>query len=398
MKIGEFARLHNITQDAVRHYLDMGLIVAEKHGGHYKFSDADSSDLKQIMELKNLNFSLVEIQKILTVQRISGSNSATFRKQYLSFLEEKKKETSRELLRIRKFNSLLNKKIISIKSEEYAGISKLGFPLSALNMLVCPECGKTIQLSDGTIEMNFIMDANLTCSCGHKSIIKNGIFINEKTVRTKLMNGKKMPSKEEYLSNSSHTYNNFLYKGMAAMIEHIKNCVGKNSYIMELDNCVGFFLMQYIKYLPADATYILIDYDLDRMRQLKSDLENHYDHKKFLFLCCNHKSIPLRKKSVDIIIDYQMTRTYEETEGEILQDIVIPLLKDDGIITGSYIYIEHNIKKNKIYDKKRSEEILSNYMNMLATTDIGPVVEHNPYNVFNGTSVCQNIYKASKLL
>ncbi|KAF5059470.1 MerR HTH family regulatory protein [anaerobic digester metagenome] len=398
MKIGEFARLHNITQDAVRHYLDMGLLVAEKNGGQYKFNDSDSSDLKQIIELKNLNFSLVEIQKILTVQRISGSNSATFRKQYLSFLEEKKRETSRELLRIRKFNSLLNKKITSIKSEEYAGNNKLGFPLSALYMLVCPECGKTIRLSDGTIERDSVMEANLNCSCGYKSVIKNGIFINEKSVRTKLINGRKMPSKEEYLSNSSHIYNNFLYKGMASMIEQIRDCVKEDSYIIELDNCVGFFLMQYIKYLPANSTYILIDYDLDRMRQLKADLENHYDHRNFMFLCCDYKSIPIRKNSVDVIIDYQMTRVYEETEGEILQDIVLPLLKSDGIISGSYIYIDDNNRKNKMYDKKRSEEILSRYMKILETSEIGPVTEHNPFHVFNGINVYQNIYIASKLL
>lgn len=397
MKIGEFARLHNITQDAVRHYLDMGLLVAEKNGGQYNFSDADSSDLKQIMELKNLNFSLVEIQKILTIQRISGSNSSTFRKQYLSFLEKKKRENSRELIKFRKFNALLNEKITGIKSENYTARNKLGFPLAALNVLECPECGKKIRLSEGTIESNFIMEANLSCSCGYRSIIKNGILINEGTVRTKLMGGRKMPSKEEYLSNSSHTYNNFLYRGMASMIEYIRGCKNENSYIMELDNCVGFFLMQYIKYLPADSTYILIDYDLERMKQLKTDLENHYDHKNFLFLCCDYKNIPIQQKSVDVIIDYQMSRIYEETEGEILQELVVPLLKDDGIIVGSYIYIDDN-RKNKIYDKKRSEEILSKYMNIMESSEIGPVAEHNANNFYDGAKIYQNIYIGSKML
>ena len=70
MKIGEFAKKHNITQDTIRHYLELGLLATEKKGGHYDFSESDSHDLIQIMELKNLSFSLNEIQRILTIQRI----------------------------------------------------------------------------------------------------------------------------------------------------------------------------------------------------------------------------------------------------------------------------------------------------------------------------------------
>ena len=90
VRIGEFAKKHRITQDTIRYYLDMGLLVSEKKGGQYKFTKADSEDMERIIELKSLDFSLIEIQKILTFQRLSGSNTDVFRNLYLPFLKNKK--------------------------------------------------------------------------------------------------------------------------------------------------------------------------------------------------------------------------------------------------------------------------------------------------------------------
>ena len=35
MKIGKFGELNNISIDTIRHYMDLGLIIPEKKGGHY---------------------------------------------------------------------------------------------------------------------------------------------------------------------------------------------------------------------------------------------------------------------------------------------------------------------------------------------------------------------------
>ena len=115
MKIGKFAEKHNITQDTVRHYLDLELLVTEKSGGHYKFSDSDSRDIKKIIELKNLGFSLSDIQKIFAMQRISGENTNSFRKFYLSFLENKTKEVDNIVLNLNNLNSNLKEKIYEIE-------------------------------------------------------------------------------------------------------------------------------------------------------------------------------------------------------------------------------------------------------------------------------------------
>ncbi len=387
MKIGKFAQMHNVTQDTVRHYLDLGLLVTEKNGGQYKFRDSDCRDIKKIIELKNLGFSLNDVQKILTMQRISGENTNSFRKLYLSFLENKRKEVDNIILNINNLNNNLKEEIYKIKCLENSNVQKLGFSLNSLHLLQCPECNKQLTLSAGTIEINNIIEANIQCDCGFTAEIKDGIYIDKRSVRTKLLHGEKMPSKEEYLEATTHSYSNFLYKGMAALVEHISSLGREPKYIVELDNCVGFFLMQYIKYLPQNSTYILIDYDYERLTNLKRDLENYYKHKNFIFLCCNYDKLPLKSSSVDMVIDYMMTSNYELNTGTKLYDIILPKLKVNGIIGGVYLYSEKISNTDKVieteglYDKDKIFKLLNNYnIETLNSTLIGPLTDGKSYN------------------
>jgi DNA-binding transcriptional MerR regulator/SAM-dependent methyltransferase len=390
MRIGEFAQRHGVTQDTIRHYLDIGLLATEKKGGQYKFSEADSKDIEKIMELKLLDFSLTEIQKVLMFQRLSGANTDVFRNLYLSFLQEKKNEVANELLKYNKMDNFIKDKIQEIKAEDLKNGEKLGLPMNSIGVLVCPICHNSLNVSNGTIEKNMIIEANIHCECGYKAVIKNGIFIDEIAVRTKLQNGKKMPTKEEYLETSSPAHVNFLYKGMATLIEHIQNYGKEPKYILELDNCVGFFLMQYIKYLPGNSTYILIDYDIDRMTQLKKNLEMYYAHKNFIFLCCDFHRLPIANSSIDVAVDFCMTKTYAQSTGEFLLDEVLPLLKQDGLLVASNLYFGSNSKANfklcptikDYFDKNKFLRKLANScLAPVDIIDIGPILEDNPCNL-----------------
>lgn len=397
MKIGKFAKMHNVSQDTIRHYIDLGLLVTEKNGGQYQFSATDCNDMKKIIEYKNMSFSLSEIQKILAMQRICGENSNSFRKFFLFYLEEKKKENERVISQFNNINVSLNEKINNIKQQENRDVPKLGFPLSSTHLLRCPECHKQLNMSEGIIENNNVIGAVLNCECGFNAKIEDGMYVDKRHVRTKLMNGERMPSKEEYLASSSTQYNNFLYKGIAVLAEQINEYQGEPKYILELDNCVGFFLMQFIRYLPPDSTYILIDYDYERLENLKRDLENYHNHKHFIFLCCNYDSLPLKDSFADIIIDYQMTSKYEELTGEKLYDIMLPLLNEKGIICGVYSYTEAQGHGHRsLYNKTKMQELMDNYhLKLLDSTDIGPFTEEESTSgeeahrkIFKATYVC----------
>ena len=338
MKIGEFAKKHGVTHDTIRYYIDKGLIVPNKKDGQYRFNEVDSMDIERIIELKQMHFSLSDIHRIMTFQTIGGSSTEFSRNLFLLTLEEKQKHIKEELSKYNRLNEYLIKKIDEVKTQNLKHDQLLGFPLTSTHLLACPRCMKILILMAGVIENNMIIDADIECECGYTGKIKDGIYIDEKAIRPKLLHGKPIPSKEEYVNNTSHNYINYLYKGMAKLIEYIREYQKEPEYIMELNNCVGFFLLQYINYLPKDATYILIDYDLQRMTQLKNNLERYYSHKKFIFLCCEYNSLPIKKLSLDLVVDFLMSSNYENANDEDLIQIIVPYLKENGIITGSYRY------------------------------------------------------------
>lgn len=396
MRIGEFAERLGVTQDTIRYYLDKGLLVAEKCGGQYRFREADRIDLEKIIELKQLDFSLTEIQKILTFQRLSGPSSDVYRNLYLSFLEEKKKEVYAELNKYNKMNDFLKNKIYEINTEEAKTRQELGFPMSALGILACPRCQSSLDISEGIIEKNMVMQAEIQCQCGYHALIKDGVYIDEAAVRPRLVNGKRMPTKEEYLGIASHTYVNFLYKGMTCLIEYINKYGKSPKYIMEMGTCVGFFLLQYIQYLPKNTTYILVEHDLERLLQFKRNLEKYHEHKNFVFLCCDLQGLPLTQGFMDIAIDYGMTKIHGAATGEFLPDRILPLLKDHGLMLEMFHYLEQN-PKGYFCKKSMLKNLAERKLIPLEIAHIGPVVEDNCHDTeIRNLELYQAIYAGRK--
>lgn len=404
MKIGKFAEKHGVTQDTVRFYLEKGLLVSKKKGGQYSFTEADSRDLEKIIELKQLDFSIAEIERILVIQRISGSSTDVFRNLYLPFLETKKKEVLSELNKYNNMKEYLDERIQEIRVQDLKKGQSLGFPMSSLGLLVCPLCKRALNISAGIIEKSSIMDAIIDCECGFRAKIENGVYIDGKAVRTKLLNNKKMPTKEEYLEECSHSYVNFLYQGMATMIEYINQNSKSPKYIMELDNCVGFFLLQYIKYLPRNTTYILIEYDRERLDKLKRNLEMYYEHTSFIFLCCDYHMLPIADSSIDIIVDHGMTKVYMEEKGEFLPEVLKDLLKEEGGYIAAHQY-SNDVDKG-LKPLRGAKDILAreNFLNeftesgfrTIDTVDIGPVYETDEKKQKPSIEQFKLISKASK--
>ena len=61
MKIGQFARESNVSIDTLRYYMELGLLVPCKKGGHYEFDDSCKEDLHEILQLKEIGFSLKNV-------------------------------------------------------------------------------------------------------------------------------------------------------------------------------------------------------------------------------------------------------------------------------------------------------------------------------------------------
>lgn len=379
MRIGDFARKHNISVDTVRYYLDLQLLLAEKDGAQYRFTEEDSRDLEEIMELKKLNFSLIEIQKILTYKRLASNKAKDFREHFKYFLEEKKRELLYKKEELDEILDFINGKIKEVDNElKYLNV--LGLPIRALDKLICPYCKGEFDLTEGHIEHNMIISGKLNCKCNSGLYIEDGIVIDERAFKKK-----DMPSKKEYYEKTSPKFINFLFKNMTSVINIINDDKVDKNYILEVSHCCGFFLMNYIPYLAKDTTYIVVEQDINRMKNLKNDLEQNHSHDKFIFLCANYDNLPLMENSMDLILDCFTTSVHSEIGEDRLFKSLYGLLKVSGKYAGIYpYYANENLKLDGIksyYRKDRLIETLNSInLDKIYLREEGPVEEGGEFN------------------
>lgn len=70
MKIGEVSKEYNISVETLRFYDKAGLLVPERINNNRCYSENDIKQLKEILEMKKLMFTLDEIKSILQLDEI----------------------------------------------------------------------------------------------------------------------------------------------------------------------------------------------------------------------------------------------------------------------------------------------------------------------------------------
>lgn len=404
IRIGEFSKKHKVTQHTVRHYLDMGLLTTKKTGGQYVFSDKDNKDMEEILKLKQLGFNLNEILNLLTYLRLTGIETEEYKIMIFSMLKNKKEEIEEISKKYEKMRSGIDETIKSLETKSRE-INILGFPVTYLGIIKCPDCKSKLNIKDGIIDNSMLIEGKVICKCEYHAIIRNGIFIEEKTVRKRVLNGNPWPTKDDYLKVVSSNFINFMYSGMNKVSDELRKFDIDSKLVLELQHCVGYFLKHYLNHRSKDSTYILVDYDLDKILDLKNSLELNQEHSNFIFLCCDIDRIPLGESSIDIIVDHWLTKDYAQTDNDLVLEKVMPLLKKEGILVGSYPYFKtmNNIKNIPMHalDYFNMDKLLEMIEGLGLTTqnvsEIGPIVENNPYNFdISGKEVYQMIYLGEK--
>ena len=96
MLIGQIANQTGVTKDAIRHYIDVGLLKpTPKQAGtrnYQDFSDRDVERLKWIVLGKSLGFTLSEIEHYLTMfmdDNLSLDDAAAMFREKLTQIDEK---------------------------------------------------------------------------------------------------------------------------------------------------------------------------------------------------------------------------------------------------------------------------------------------------------------------
>lgn len=100
MKIGSFSKKYSMTPEAIRYYVNEGLLVPRSRNGRYDFGEEDLRDMDFLLKLKSYHFSIHDIHRILSLRRLSNFDSADDMNDYLKILSAQKRKMEQEKIEL----------------------------------------------------------------------------------------------------------------------------------------------------------------------------------------------------------------------------------------------------------------------------------------------------------
>ncbi|MGH4137819.1 methyltransferase domain-containing protein [Clostridium sp.] len=365
MKIGKFTMQNNITIDAVRYYIELGLIIPEKSGGQYDFDERCKSDLEKTIKLKGQGFTLNEIKAIFVLKRIGKLTTYQENEYYRDIYCNKKIELSSKIKELESFRDKLEETIEDLSKIKCTDNFKIGIDIEALKLFSCLKCGKELMLSDGIITNNQVMEGNLKCTCGEEYKIEDGILLVGSVQSETNLSVQSEANLDiiDYVNSTDSDYLDNVYSGLEYMNKKIQFEELNNKIILEIGSGVGFFLRSIYTDLPDDSLYIAVDHDLNRQKFLKSMLQKSEYNKRVIFLCCDFLKMPLKDNLVDVLIDFTGTSNYSFEHEEFLLNLIDKYLKRKLIMISAYITFNNFSIDSSIIEKVRKNFILKSIKN-----------------------------------
>ncbi|MCP5454674.1 MAG: MerR family transcriptional regulator [Thermotogae bacterium] len=353
MKIGDFSKKFDIPVDTVRYYIEQGLLLPEKKNNQYSFDEKDTEDMKEILKLKDLKFTLSEIHKIITIKRLKKVVPKIDIKYIKDMLREKLFELKIEQKRIEaaiKEISMLNDDF----EEDNSYVKELGFPITLLGNIVCPVCGGQPVVNARNIKDNYIFEGNLKCSCGYEMNIHEGIIVLPEYTQEERDYNKYM---EEIVSMHNISIMDEIGKSIEWISKRLNENVSVKQTVLEFGMNPYCILSRASSDQIADNIFIISDIDFSRIKLKKSYFEKRNEDMKIIFIAGNFEKLPLKKESIDVVIDYTGTINFQKgiAKNNFPVYFISELLKREGKWIGLYLFFEEYSKSFKEIPKEYTD-------------------------------------------
>lgn len=352
MKIGDLAAKYNITTQAIRYYINMGLIVPCSKEKQYIFNKQDIEDLELILRLKNLGFSLSEIHQVLSQKRILGIEDEKDSEQYRALLATHLMHLNEEKQILQGVIDSISQELQSVSPETsyIASSTPKGISLRFLPYIHCPFCNAPPDIHDMNITNQSITSGQIHCSCGYQATIRDGIIYVHGDVP---INHEVIDAERRFYTESSPQMVSLYKKGNNWLVNQLNQIKGKNQVIMEPLNNTCCFLFPNIKELDPNNLYIFTDKHPEVVEQYKKAFETLVPDADILYIADPTYHYPIKHGSVTCYIDYAADAEYltYEPQGHFF-DFVEPYLAPDANIIGGIFYFPYGSRTQRQFLKQ----------------------------------------------
>ncbi len=334
MKIGQVVREYGIPVNSLYFYIHNGLLVPPRKNHQYLFDERTIADLQWILELKELEFPLKTIHRLLSLRRISNlcteadiqELKAIYRAQAETLREKEKK--------LAKARQILQDKLASLEART-ASPGRTGVPLQMLPLLCCPHCGGELLLDHVSMSQKYVWQADLSCSCGYGAAIRDGI-LETGNVNTSPYD-KPDTTRELYRDLPSRTLSLF-ERSYHWMEERIKKSGGTGHVWLETYVTAWFFLHNHLELLAPDDCLIVVDKFPETLRAYKKVIEEQGVPCPVLYIADASMQPPIRHHCIDRSMDFFGTNEHSFYHEDFYLDRMAPYFSRDCRLFGVYFF------------------------------------------------------------
>lgn len=356
MKIGKFAKMHNLPISAVRHYINLGILMPERTDAQFNFRDQDNKDMEIFSILKNAGFTLKEISIYINTMRVYEPTDTSLYIQLLSLLRKKEIDLLHEAQQLQDQLKLTAELIkdCTKKYESKEKKNKYGIHVDFLDYFACPHCGGALLLENAVISQNHIKQGIFKCSCGYTSYINDGLLIAD--VNTNLDKdrqfitdyfGKDEESYNDFptfdsLNNSTPEYLTIQYKARE-WISSILAKTNNSGKVILFPDVASHFVYLYHDHPYFKDSLIIVAVPSKRIAKIFYDhLHTLESTLKIALVVSPNGILPFRNSCIDTMIDYLGSYSYSFFQSTPYISCVKKYLSSSCTIIGALDYFERN--------------------------------------------------------
>lgn len=341
MRIGIFAKNNNLSVDTIRYYIDLNLIHPIRRGKYFYFEKEQQDQLERLLYLKNLNFTLDEIKKIFSIDKLNKIETILESNLYEKILIEKQSNVEKQIVNLSKVSDLLKIELNKIKSRQKKVVKEYGIGFNNLDYICCPKCGKKMEFSEGVLKHNSIYDAKGECICGYTLLIKDGIVLanpNQNDIIDPYNNNQDYA--DELMNSTPKSFIEFMIMRCEEISRLLVEKNLSDKVLLFLKSGVGPAELNLLEKTTDIKLMILVDEDFDKLRIAKKSIDGNFPNVNVLCICSELDELPIRNKSIDIAIDFVATFKNAFRSDIDIYKSVNQLLKDKSSIMGLYLYFK----------------------------------------------------------